>query len=480
MKRKPRPKLKFYSKLLLLCCAAIYVAMVIYFWNRFAPNVWINGIYCTGKTAEEVNRELLASAVLPEKLVVTGYLSEEGTEGSQTLVLADIAFSMDYLEELKEHMNNQIPWRWPACLTASQNHEVPAAYSYDTAKLISCLESMSVYTQEDMPEDYFIQYAGSGQGYTLYDGMMNRLDTEAAVKCIKEALTKGQEEVNLMESGCYYDVPLSRKQENTRLLWTKLESFQQNSPSYDFEEEKLQLSPDDMVSFIQKSDDRLPLVDEEGAFVLDEEAIALFVEKMANEYDTYKKDWSFLSTRGDTVAVQGETYGGIIDRETEILWLTEYLNRLLQGEPIAAEEKIHIPVYRQEPYYRGKDSVGPTYIEVDMTEQRLYYYDEGRLTLETDVVTGSVRPKRETPEGVNYVYAKQQNRTLRGPGYATFVKYWMPVNGNIGLHDASWRKEFGGDIYLTNGSHGCVNLPSDKADELYQEVEIGTPVVMFY
>ena len=56
----------------------------------------------------------------------------------------------------------------------------------------------------------------------------------------------------------------------------------------------------------------------------------------------------------------------------------------------------------------------------------------------------------------------------------------MPVNGNIGLHDATWRREFGGEIYLKSGSHGCINIPKDKAGELYDMVVIGTPVVMFY
>ena len=124
--------------------------------------------------------------------------------------------------------------------------------------------------------------------------------------------------------------------------------------------------------------------------------------------------------------------------------------------------------------------MGPTYIEVDMGAQHLYYYDDGQLSLDTDIVTGNKKLKRDTPEGVNFVYGKTKNRVLRGPGYATFVKYWMPVKGAIGIHDATWRDEFGGEIYLTNGSHGCVNVPVEQAGELYDKVEIGTPVVMFY
>ena len=129
---------------------------------------------------------------------------------------------------------------------------------------------------------------------------------------------------------------------------------------------------------------------------------------------------------------------------------------------------------------RGKDDIGSTYVEVDMTAQKLYYYEDGELVLETDVVTGNMRRRMGTPQGVNYVYNKQKNRVLRGPGYASPVSFWMPVKGNIGLHDAGWRSEFGGEIYRTGGSHGCINLPKDMASQLYEAVEVGTPVIMFY
>ena len=42
--------------------------------------------------------------------------------------------------------------------------------------------------------------------------------------------------------------------------------------------------------------------------------------------------------------------------------------------------------------YQGKDDIGPTYIEVDMTEQKMYYYVDGVLKIETEVVTGINEP----------------------------------------------------------------------------------------
>ena len=44
-------------------------------------------------------------------------------------------------------------------------------------------------------------------------------------------------------------------------------------------------------------------------------------------------------------------------------------------------------------------------------------------------------------------------------------------------HDADWRSSFGGEIYKTNGSHGCINLPPAKAAVLYDHVYKNMPII---
>ena len=85
-----------------------------------------------------------------------------------------------------------------------------------------------------------------------------------------------------------------------------------------------------------------------------------------------------------------------------------------------------------------------------------------------------------TPDGVCGITYKTTNAVLRGRDYETPVNYWMPFNGNVGMHDATWRSEFGGDIYLTNGSHGCINLPLDMAAAIYEYMSTGFPVICYY
>jgi hypothetical protein len=122
-----------------------------------------------------------------------------------------------------------------------------------------------------------------------------------------------------------------------------------------------------------------------------------------------------------------------------------------------------------------------SYVEINLTGQKAYYYSQGKLLWSSDVVTGNTSLGRNTPEGVYYIRSKVRNTTLIGEDYASFVSYWMPFVGNsIGLHDASWRSRFGGGIYKTNGSHGCVNLPTGKAGPLYDLISVGTPVIAYY
>lgn len=116
------------------------------------------------------------------------------------------------------------------------------------------------------------------------------------------------------------------------------------------------------------------------------------------------------------------------------------------------------------------------YIIVDISSQEMILCDGLDILLKSKIVTG----KESTPTslGIFSITKKEKNRILKGPDYETFVNYWMSFNGGQGFHDATWRHNFGGNIYLKNGSHGCVNLPKNFAAKLYDEVEVGNKVLI--
>lgn len=122
---------------------------------------------------------------------------------------------------------------------------------------------------------------------------------------------------------------------------------------------------------------------------------------------------------------------------------------------------------------------GKTYVEINIRQQHMWYFVDGKLYVSTDVVTGN-RYSNDTPKGYWRVNNKARNVSLVGPGYVSFVRYWMAFIGSgYGIHDASWRSSFGGNIYQGNGSHGCVNTPTNNVKKMYSKMTVGTPVIIY-
>ena len=123
----------------------------------------------------------------------------------------------------------------------------------------------------------------------------------------------------------------------------------------------------------------------------------------------------------------------------------------------------------------------PTYVDVDLNNQTVSYFENNVLVMQSPCVTGKTSAGRGTPKGTYSIKAHIPGKTLRGPTWKVWVDYWMRfTDSNIGLHDATWRtaEEFGGDTYVNHGSHGCVNLPHEFAAQLFNKVNIGTTVVV--
>lgn len=126
-------------------------------------------------------------------------------------------------------------------------------------------------------------------------------------------------------------------------------------------------------------------------------------------------------------------------------------------------------------------NVGKTYIEIDIDMQHMWYFENGKLLVSTPVVTG-LKYYRDTTTGLYEIYNKESPARLVGETWDTDVNYWLAVTyDGIGIHDSSWRYdyEYGGSTYTYDGSHGCINTPYYKVQELYELVDIGTPVVIY-
>ena len=482
MKKKnkfPVKSLCFFGICLLI---SLYYVTGIYYRQSFGMGKFINGVYCTGKSVEEINSELTGE-YNGRSFTVTDLYGN-----SYEIPLSSVNYKVDYISQLKIVQSSQSVFLWGIEAITGGNKKISPEISFSEEALLKALEKNGFFANNRKEPVLEIR---KERAYVLYDGRKNALQEEKMRQVLTDSLLAGNLSIDVSE--CYEDLPYTSEMEKTLMVWKTVETFQNRSLIYDMGDGDVVLTPEITAEFLICNGGKFTM--ENGWPVVNEEGITAFVDNLAAEYDTYGKPHFFHATRGEDIEIEGGTYGNELDREAEIAFLKDYFGSAdiqtssgeenfadgnLQPGQDALQNGKHIPSYKKQAYVRGKKDLLTTYVEVDMGEQKLYYYEDGVLKLETDVVTGNMSRKWDTPAGVNYVYGKQKNRTLRGPGYATPVNYWMPVNGNIGLHDATWRREFGGEIYLKSGSHGCINIPKDKAGELYDMVVIGTPVVMFY
>ncbi|MDD2972024.1 MAG: L,D-transpeptidase family protein [Lachnospiraceae bacterium] len=450
----------------ILLCSITYIALALYYQESFSFGTWVNGVYCTGKSVNEINEELL-SADGGKTLTILGRNDE-----TETLDLNSIQYQEDYLTPLENMKENQNPYLWGRNLLKSKSQVLIPVISYNTELLEKCLSEYAFMKQDTINTIPQVKIVESPEGYALFDNTRQIIDRDKVYQKVSTAIINYEHQIDLEEEACYEDVPITREMQDIYTLWDKVKTFQDFHVRYLFGDTIENLDSATVADWITKDENDQFVLDEDGSLILDQEMVKEYIAGLAAEYDTIGGKRQFQTTRGDVVIIEGGTYGNQLNQKAEVEYLIDAFTQHNEAD--------RTPEYTVTARKQGTDDIGTTYIEIDMTNQTMYYYENGTLKLETPVVTGNTSRGRGTPERVCYVYAKQKNRILRGPGYASHVNFWMPVNGGIGIHDASWRKQFGGSIYEKNGSHGCINTPYDVMKQLYDMAEIGTPVIMFY
>ena len=202
---------------------------------------------------------------------------------------------------------------------------------------------------------------------------------------------------------------------------------------------------------------------------IDYNTLESYVAELSETYSAASTQGNFRTTGGGTVSLTVSYNGVYVDQEALV---EDIATCILEGTSGTRTAPFQSAGIRDMPY-------GGTYIEVNLDAQRLYFYKYGECILSTSFVSGKVSAGWYTPNGVFAIYAKDANTYLVGEDYRTFVNYWMPFYGGYGLHDATWRGSFGGDIYVYNGSHGCVNLPLSAAATIFNNASVGTKVIVY-
>ena len=458
---------------LIVLAAAGYGAVSCYYSSKFLCGTYINGINMNAMSISAANSYLVDS-YLPGVDYKNVRLVFEGQNGNTEAVKgSDFALRADMTDKLNEILSSQKPYEWLMYAIYPFKYDAAPVITYDEAALKRIIEGLECVNSPKEQTEYLVEIRKDKSGYYLYDDILDELNTEKMFdKACRELEDFDDSVIKIDLSDCYIKHKTPEKYSDVAGLYDKIDKVKNSSISYEDSPIRYQLDGKTAVNWLKTGSDGLPELDENGDLIFDEEKMTGFVDLLAKAFDTSGGVCEWKKKNGEFVTLKNTMQGYEVDKEAEIEKIKE---NMLRGGRLK-----RTPVYAHEGRGRGKDIIGKTYIEVDMSAQKLYYYVNGKLEMQSDVVTGNLSRGNGTPAKLCDVYFKQRNRTLRGPNYATFVSYWMAVSGHIGIHDATWRSKFGGEIYKTAGSHGCVNVPKSFAAELYEVVEVGTPCIMYY
>jgi|GEM_PF-2402458 len=196
----------------------------------------------------------------------------------------------------------------------------------------------------------------------------------------------------------------------------------------------------------------------------------------------YNNDWYYLHpTEGMQIGWVKSNDQWYYMYENGIMAVDTKVNDFLIGPDGVWIEKTQAEIIAEQLGVTGDiKSYGSTFIAIDLTNQQVHLFANDEFVLTSNCVTGTDKTRYATPAGIFTLKGKYVNVVLRGPDYAAPVSYWMPFNGGIGLHDATWRSTFGSDIYKRNGSHGCINLPLNVAQTIYAHSYVGMTIICYY
>ncbi len=457
----------------ILCGIGAYLGVAFFYSNKFIPGTEINSIDCSDLTVGECE-DRIGDEVENYTLTV-----QSRNQGDEVITADEIGYT--YVSEGDEQkiLKSQNPLLWITGYMVNSNYQAGIMTTFDENMANQRISQLLCMMPENQvqPENATIQYT-EGPLFEIVEGDEGAAVNDSAARTeIIEALEEGKSTVNLDEADAYLEPDVRADDPDLQQRLDMINTYAQTDIILDIGDDRVELDGSTIKDWFS--------VDDSGDIYLDEdvleEKLAAWLSSLAKQYDTVGITRTFTATSGRTVEVVGGTYGWSIDESSE---REELYAEILNGDQL--EREITFNNYGN--YWDGITDIGSTYIEVDLSEQHMYYYQNGDDIFESDFVSGNMSySDRATPSGTYKLTFKTTDYTLRGDqdssgnySYEEHVDYWMPFNNGVGFHDAPWRGSFGGSIYLTNGSHGCINMPFSKAQELYGIIEYDVPIIVFY
>ena len=444
----------------------IYLGIAAFFIGHFFINTTINGKDFSGRSVADVE-EYLKEQVKDYELELI-----ELDNASDVIKGADISLVYREDSSVEDELKKQNPILWITSLFSKTSQNVNIKVDYDEEALEDKIQSIKAVTQEQTePASAYPKF--DGDSFVVEPEVYGTaVNMEVLSEKIKEHITEFDPTLDMLEEECYKLPKYTSESPEVQDACDTMNQYCKASITYPMTENVV--VDKNLISTWLTYDENMQVT-------FNEDAVREWMRNFGATYDTVGTTRSITSPNGKTVEVSGGTYGWSIDEETEAQNL---INSIKNGEVTTRE-----PAYAQTAASHSAQDWGTTFIEVDLSAQHMWYIVDGSVAFQADVVTGLPTPDRATPAGVYSILYTERNATLVGekdpatgePIYRTPVAYWMPFTWQgHGFHDATWQPGFGGNLYQSLGSHGCVNMSYSDAGTLFGMISAGTPVVLHY
>lgn len=467
-RRRKKRRQKFILEMVMACFALVIIVLLIignrYVKKHFIKGTIINEIDASGMEISELEHQMRQYEIAVKQRARDGSYVTEKITGDQ------IGVTVANMDEVTGILKKQNIFKamYKTMKKENSEYEVANLYQYVDDALVRAVMKLKGFSPDfvDAPVDAHMTDYDPQTGYQIIPEIEgNKLNEYRAIEVVRQAVDSLLPEVDLDEQDCYEKPKVYSDDKRLAALFPQLKKYTDATVTYHFGDQEEVIDGALIDSWL--------LIDEDTYQVsLDKEKVDEYVVELRKKYDTIFRDRKFKTSFGKEVTVSGGDYGWWMNYVQE----QEELYALLESGEGGDRE----PVYYQTAECFGEKDFGDSYVEVNLTAQHLYLYVDGAMVYDTDFVSGNEARQRSTPEGIYGITYKETDAMLVGEDYETPVSFWMPFNKNIGLHDAIWRDEFGGQLYKTSGSHGCVNLPYKAAKKIYSYVKKGMPVICYH
>lgn len=391
--------------------AAAYAGVGYYFHDHFYPGTVINETNFSLGTADAAEEKIKEDA---EDYL----LAIHDREDRVTYISGkDIDYHYESDGSIQKVMDEQNSMLWPLYISKDHSHTVNVKLTYDESKLVKLVEGMDCFKEENIekPEDAYLKYTDNG--YEIVPEKKGNQPLEEQIMLDVKAVIEERQAVLKLNDSDYMQPAVTSEDPKLQEKLQVTEKYKNMSITYEIEGSEQVLDGQTILSWLTINDDLSVTVDPDMA--------ASYAQQLASKYNTYAATRSFVTTNGDTIKIGGGDYGWVIDKKGEAARIIEDIEK---GESVTRE-----PEYEQRAFVEGADDIGNTYIEIDYTNQHLWYYKDGSLLMDSDLVSGNLNNGNGSPDGVFKIISRQSPATLVGEDYESDVTYFMPFAYNVGL-----------------------------------------------